>query len=81
MDVITLARQWREENGYIGRGGVVVVFDGVVNSWVNALRNPKHWKPGSIAVDEAGCSWTTIVGSEQDGSLMWLPNDPFMDAD
>src|SRR4051794_24407631 len=30
----TAARRWRETWGYIGRGGVVVVLDGEVQSWV-----------------------------------------------
>lgn len=70
------ARRWREQWGYIGRGGVVVLLDGEVQSWVNQLRNPEHWQPGCIAVDEEGKSWTTIAGDQRDGALMWLPNDP-----
>jgi hypothetical protein len=70
------ARQWREKNGYVGRGGVVVLFNGEVQGWVNELRNPDHWRPGCIAIDELGRSWTTIAGTERHGALMWLPNDP-----
>jgi hypothetical protein len=51
---------------------VVVLFGDEVQSWVNTLRNPEHWRPGCIAVDEAGRMWTTIAGSERDGALMWL---------
>jgi hypothetical protein len=76
MTPVDVARRWREENGYVGRGGVVVLFNGEVQSWVNVLRNPGHWQPGCIAVDEAGRTWTTIAGNEGDGALMWLPNDP-----
>ncbi|TFE37150.1 hypothetical protein E2553_41835 [Paraburkholderia dipogonis] len=73
--IVTLferARLWREDNGYVGRGGVVVLFGDEVQSWVNTLRNPEHWQPGCVAVDEAGRMWTTIAGSERDGALMWL---------
>jgi hypothetical protein len=69
------AMTWRENNGYVGRGGVVVLFQGVVQSWVNQLRNPEHWQPGCIAFDEEGRSWTTIAGTEQNGALMWLANN------
>jgi len=75
-DNLGVARRWREQWGYVGRGGVVVLLDGEVQSWVNELRNPEHWQPGCIAVDEDGKTWTTIAGNELDGALMWLPNDP-----
>jgi hypothetical protein len=75
MSLIDVARRWREENGYNARGGVIVLFDGKVQSWVNELRNPEHWQPGCVAVDEEGRTWTAIAGNESDGSLMWLPND------
>jgi hypothetical protein len=67
--------RWRQANGYVGRGGVVVIFDGDVQSWVNSLRNPDHWQPGCVAVDEEGRTWTSIAGNERNGALMWLPND------
>ena len=76
IDNMAAARRWREQWGYIGRGGVVVLLDGEVQSWVNQLRNPEHWQPGCIAVDEEGKSWTTIAGDQRDGAPMWLPNDP-----
>ncbi|MBN3785557.1 hypothetical protein [Burkholderia sp. Ac-20353] len=76
MEPIEVARRWREERGYVGRGGVVVIFDGEVQSWVNELRNPDHWQPGCIAIAEDGRTWTAIAGTERDGALMWLPNEP-----
>lgn len=45
MNTIKLAQRWRQKHGYDGRGGVVVVFDGVVQGWVNEIRNPEHWQP------------------------------------
>lgn len=74
MTPIDIANRWRKVNGYAGRGGVVVVFNGEVQSWVNQLRNPEHWQPGCIAVVEQGHPWTAIVGNERDGALMWLAN-------
>ncbi|WP_244108037.1 hypothetical protein [Burkholderia diffusa] len=69
------ARRWREQCNYVGKGGVVVLFQGEVQGWVNELRNHEHWQPGCVAVDEQGHS-STIAGNERDGALMWLPNDP-----
>lgn len=69
------ATRWRQANGYVGRAGVVVIFNGDVQSWVNSLRNPDHWQPGCVAVDEDGRTWTSIAGNERNGALMWLPND------
>jgi hypothetical protein len=76
MNPVSLANDWRGKYKYHGRGGVVVVFCGEVQGWVNTLRNPEHWQPGCIAIDEEGRTWTTIAGNEKDGALMWLPNDP-----
>lgn len=76
MDLIEVARRWREQWGYVGRGGVVVIFEGEAQGWVNQLRNPDRWQPGCVAIDERGRSWTTFAGNERDGALMWLPNDP-----
>jgi hypothetical protein len=69
------ANRWHQANGYVGRGGVVVIFNGDVQSWGNSLRNPDHWQPGCVAVDEDGRTWTSIAGNERNGALMWLPND------
>lgn len=74
--LIDIARRWREENGYVSRGGVIVLFKCEVQSWVNTLRNPEHWQPGCVAIDEDGKSWTAIAGNQGDGALMWLPDQP-----
>lgn len=73
-DPVALARRWREQYGYVGRGGVVIAFNGKADGWVCMLRNPHHQQPGCIAVDEQGKTWTAIGGDEQNGALMWLPN-------
>lgn len=73
---MAVVRRWGEQWGYIGRGGVIVLFDGEVQSWVNQLRNPEHWQLSCIAFDEEGKIWTTIAGDQCDGALMWLPSDP-----
>lgn len=78
VESLAVAQSWREQWGYVGRGGVVVVLNGEVQSWVNVLRNPEHWRPGCIAIDESSRSWTSIIGTEADGALLWLPNEPIL---
>lgn len=75
MLLIDTTRQWREQHGYIGKGGVVIVFDGCAQGWVDRLRNPEHWRPGCVAIDEAGQSWTAVNGNDQDGATAWIQND------
>ena len=73
MTHIETARRWRDENGYVGRGGVIVLFEGEVQGWVNQLRDPGHWRPGCVAVDEESRAWTAVAGNDKDGALVWLP--------
>jgi integrase len=42
MKPVEVASHWRKEQGYVGRGGVVVLFHGEAQGWVNKLRNPEH---------------------------------------
>lgn len=78
-DMIEIANAWRTEHGYVGRGGVIIIFGGTADAWMNQLRNPERWQPGCVAVDESGKTWTAFAGDEQNGALMWLPNDPIED--
>lgn len=81
-----LAAKFRDDHGYMGRGGVVVVFDGEACGWVNCLRNPEHWRHGAVAVDEDGNKWKavgrldTVVGvpGADDTATSWvrLPDEP-----
>jgi len=75
MEHLEAAQEWRVRHNYIGRGGVIVVFDGVVQGWVDELRNPEAWRPGCMAVDETGRSWVAIGGNDQHGALTWMPRD------
>ena len=61
MSLIDEAKRWREQWGYVGRGGVVVLFEGKVQGWVDELRNAEHWQPACVAVDEKGRSRTTCA--------------------
>jgi hypothetical protein len=71
MDTFRISTQWRQENGYQGQGGVVVLFDGEVQGWCNQLRDPDHWRPGCIAVDESGQHWEAVGGNSVNGAIDW----------
>lgn len=76
-DLMAKARTWRAENGYTGKGGVIVFYKGKMQSWVNELRSPGDWVAGCIAIDEHGHAWETIAGDEPTGALLWLSlSDP-----
>ena len=64
-----LAAKWREQYGYTG--GVVVIFGGEVQGWVNELRNPEQWQPGCVAIDEQGQQWIAVGGNARDGAERW----------
>lgn len=53
------------------KGGVVVVFEYEVSGWVNELRDPQHWEPGCVAVDESGNAWESVGGNPYDGAEEW----------
>lgn len=67
----SLASSWRVDNGYQGKGGVVIVFAEKVQGWVNELRDPNHWCPGCFAFDESLNTWLTVGGNNQDGAKEW----------
>jgi len=73
MDTIDLAKKWRSAHGYTGKGGVIVIHDGIVNSWVNELRDPEHWQPGCVACDELGYMWAAAGGDASRGAERWEP--------
>jgi hypothetical protein len=61
--------------GYEGRGGVVIVFDGEAGGWVDRLRNPEHWRIGTLAVDEDGRIWVAsgVQRGQDDTASRWDP--------
>jgi hypothetical protein len=79
VEPVALAQNWRRRHGYVGRGGVVIVFNGAADGWVYKLRNAHHQQPGCIAVDEEGKTWTAIGGDHAGGALMWMPDDQIPD--
>ena len=70
-DYIGIANKWRVQKDMSGKGGVIVLYHNDVQGWVNELRNPEHWRPGCIAVDEHGDQWEAIDGNDYDGAKEW----------
>ncbi len=55
-----------------GKGGVVVLWEGKAQGWVNELRDPRSWQPGCIAVSvDSDRQWQAIGGNDYDGALVW----------
>ena len=82
MDFLTIsapaimaAKRWRREQGCEGHGGVVIVYGSIGAGWVDGLRNPEHWEPGVIAVDEAGHTWLAVGGDASTGAAAWMPTN------
>jgi|SRR5690554_801937 len=69
----SLAEHWREETEYRYQGGLVIVFGGEATGWINQLRDPNHWEPGVIAVDEHGNQYQAIGGDSYNGATSWQP--------
>jgi uncharacterized protein YukJ len=67
----TTAAQWRQDNGYVDKGGVIVIYRDEVQGWVNELRDPGSWRPGCIATDSDGNQWLACGGNDQDGAEEW----------
>ena len=52
ISLIEIAAKWRRENDYVGKEGVLIIYNGEVQSWVNVLRNPEHWVSGCYAISK-----------------------------
>ena len=71
-NVRELAANYRKENSLEGKGGVIIISDAVAVAWLNKLRDPQSWEPGSIAVDDAGNRWVAVGGDPRDGAASWV---------
>lgn len=65
------AKQWRDENGYTGKGGVIVYWGAIVQGWVYDLPEAKEWSPGCIAVSEDGARYLAVGGNGVEGAARW----------
>lgn len=71
----TTATRWREGNQE-HRGGVVLVWQGLVYGWKDALRDASHERPGVYAVDEEGHVFIAEGGDDYNGAECWVATDP-----
>lgn len=58
-------------------GGLVLIYPvesdhlcGVCG-WINELRDPNHWEPGVIAIDEHGNFYKAVGGDKHNGAKHW----------
>ena len=69
-----IANEWRSmQDEPRASTGVVLIYEGRVYGWKNALRDPHHERPCAVAVDPAGTMWMATGGNDQDGALRWQP--------
>lgn len=66
------AVKWRAENGYSEKLGVVIFANNELQGWCNELRDPEHWQPGCIAIDEFGLCYEAKGGNAQNGATSWV---------
>ncbi len=69
---LAIATSWRQQfSGGQYAGGVVVIYQGEVQGWLNELRTPQSWAPGCIAVDAQCNQWQAVGGNAYDGAAGW----------
>lgn len=71
---VEAAHAWRHQNGYERMGGIVIIGS-VYISWIERLRNPEYWPPGTVAVDSEGHAWLAVGGTRSCGAVVWMPTD------
>jgi hypothetical protein len=70
-NLVEIANEWRGNHPDLN-GGVVVIYNSEVCGWVNELRNPESWRPGSIAVSGQGDMHRATGGNDYDGAKEWV---------
>lgn len=75
VEAAAAATRWRIDNGYTGRGGVVVVHEGTAQSWCAQLPDPNDWSRGCLAVDELGDKAWIVSGDEDQDFSLWASVD------
>ncbi|HAR32534.1 MAG TPA: hypothetical protein DCR95_00110 [Desulfobacter sp.] len=66
-----IADEFRQNERPDLKGGVVVIFENEVSGWMNELRDPQHWEPGCVAIDENNKMWLAVGGNPYDGAMEW----------
>lgn len=66
-----LAQRYHEQPQRYLETGVVVLYRGEPQSWVNRLRDPQSWCPGCIAIAADGTCYRAIGGDDYNGATGW----------
>ncbi|HEY3898965.1 MAG TPA: hypothetical protein VGM54_10150 [Chthoniobacter sp.] len=63
-DLLATANRWREDRGFVGKLGFVVIWHGAVCGWTAGLKavDPSAWRPGCILVPEDEGSFYRLAG-------------------
>ncbi len=72
QSINAIAREYRREWGKSKAGGFVVFFGREPQGWIDQLRNPEHWRPGCVAIDDEGKRWIAMGGNNYDGASEWV---------
>jgi hypothetical protein len=67
--IAEIAADWRATENRAG--GVVVVFGNEVTGWMDELRDPHHFVPGCIAINDNNQQWKAVGGNSYDGATEW----------
>lgn len=51
----------------------MLVYQDQVAGWMNELRNPETWMPGTLAIDDNGNQWIANGGDDYNGAKQWKP--------
>ena len=51
--------------------GVIVIHDSKYCGWMDRLRNPEHWMPGTVAVEPDQTCHIATGGNDYDGAERW----------
>lgn len=68
-----IVEKYRKDRGYLT--GVVVIFRSKIAGWMDELRNPEHWEPGCIAIDQDGKRYLSVGGNSYEGADKWELQD------
>lgn len=67
---IRLSECYRDENDF--EDGVVILFGCEVVGWINELRDPQRWEPGSVAITVDHSVYVAVGGTSYGGAEKWV---------
>ncbi len=70
--LVAQAALWRDQAGYVGKGGIVTIYNGTVQGWCNQLRDANDWLPECVAIDEDERVYRAEGGDTEHGAALWV---------